>query len=184
MSALAKVRNARYGVRLTPEDDIDFALPIGVKEMPPGYQDRLDILKPELISELRAEQDLNGCLYRYQGYMTHNDKQGTGRLVMEFVRINTGEPFFYYSNVKIRYQRGANKGVLFKTGRKGRFWVVSDNAKLAKFWKDTFGELGKLSTLYRQMSKFNRYEYAAEVYKTEGGKPALKDVKKVRLCIT
>ena len=119
-------------------------------------------------------------LYRFQGYLTHKDQRGNGRLIVELVNIDTGAIIPSYFNVNITYQRGPNKGQYFKTGRNGRFWVYP-GSKFARFWISTFGQPDKLSTLYRQMKYLKQFNYSGQL-KLSATYQQLIDIKKVSRC--
>ncbi len=116
--------------------------------------------------------------YSFLGYLTRKDKLGKGRLVLELVSSDTGEIVNVYFNVNITYQRGKNKGHYFRTGDRGRFWVLP-RSKFAKFWIAAFGKPPRFSTLYRQMGQLKNLSFTGVL----DSKPTYKqllDIKTVR----
>jgi len=161
MSKLDEVRESGYELSLIPGDDIDIDFPPG-QERTQELVDRLSQLKPILIEDLKDEQIPRKGLYRYQCHSTRKDKHGKGRLVIEFISVDTGELLQAYFNVNITCQRGAKKGEYFKTGRNGRFWVFP-GSKFATLWIQAIGQPDKLSTLYRQMSHLKPLYFSGEL---------------------
>ncbi len=161
MSKLDEVRELGYELSLIPGDEIVIDFPPG-QERTQELVDRFGQLKPILVQELKDERLSKGGLYRYQGYSTRKDKHGKGRLVIEFISVDTGELLQAYFNVNITQQRGPKKGDYFKTGRNGRFWVLP-RSKFTTLWIQAIGQPDKLSTLYRQMSHLKPLYFSGEI---------------------
>ncbi len=101
-------------------------------------------------------------LFECIGYTTRKDKHGNGRLVLEFIGLETGEEVYAYFNIEITHQRGANKGLHFKTGRNAQFWP-KPHSKFWKLWVQLFAEPERWSTVYSQMNKMKSCRFSGKV---------------------
>ncbi len=172
MNKLAEIRAHGYDISMLPSGELDIDLPEGV-ELTPKLKSRLAEIKPILIADLKAEQSLQGDSYRFTDYMTRKDERGNGRLVLELLSNDTGELINAYFNVNITYQRGHNKGEYFKTGYRGRFWLLP-RSKFAAFWIDTIGRPEKWSTVYRQMNRLKEFEFTGDEKQSQTYKQLIK----------
>jgi len=161
MSKLTDLRELGYGLSLIPGNEIDIDFPPG-QERTQELVDRFGQLKPILVQELKDERLSKGDIYHYQGYSTRKDKHGKGRLVIEFISVDTGELLAAYFNVNITQQRGPKKGQDFRTGRNGRFWFFP-GSKFALFWIQALGQPDRRSTVYRQMSHLKPLYFSGEI---------------------
>ena len=101
-------------------------------------------------------------VYRFIGYSTRKDKKHSGRLVMQFANVGTGEVVNAFFNVNIQYQRGNHKNDYFRTGENGRFWLFP-KSKFSKLWIEAIGWPVKFSTIYRQMSKLKQLHFTGKL---------------------
>ncbi len=180
MNKLAEIRAHGYDISMLPSGELDIDLPEGV-ELTPKLTSRLAEIKPMLIADLKAEQSLQGGSYRFTDYMTRKDKRGNGRLVIEFANNGTGEIIEAYFNVNITYQRGVNNGAYFKTGYRGRFWVLP-RSKFAAFWIAAIGQPEKWSTVYRQMNRLKGLEFVGNEKQSATYKQLI-DIRALRKCM-
>jgi hypothetical protein len=156
MSKLAEVRRHGFLVTLV-EGSVEVELPENMQETP-ALHDRLKEIKPQLLDELQAEanmalrasQGATGFTYTYLCYSTHSDKNGAGRIILEFRCNDTGEIVVAFFNAHLTHQRGQSKGTRFRTGPGCRFWITR-SSKFGKLWFDAFGEPDRWTNLYRRM---------------------------------
>ena len=101
-------------------------------------------------------------LYRYTDYSTRRDERAKGRLMLNLANVQTGEIFTAFFNCNITYQRGAERGKYFITGRSGRFWLLP-GSKFAHLWRQAVGEPERWSTIYRQMKHLKSVAFGGQV---------------------
>jgi len=100
--------------------------------------------------------------FEFESYSTRTDERGSGRLLLHFYDVDTGEIIPAFFNVNITHQRGPKAGQNFKIGRAGRFWVYP-KSKFAIFWLDTFDGFDEWSKVCRQLNRLKTFRFSGNV---------------------